>query len=204
MENKFASLEAESVKKADTYLSIAKKTAIVKLLAPGCIEQVDVLPKSENANVQPIPPRWQENILGKRLIMSYVLAGIYLHLIDVNGLYNSETPKFEFTARQYDIFSKTYGQLEGMKRDDDPEVRAHAAAILSDYRDFEKLLNAEIYNLLQAKNDLLSRVVMLFTEQSTESIQNVLDALHEVQTEAEAQARKSKEWLEHVRAEKGE
>ena len=40
MENKFASLEAESVKKADTYLSIAKKTAIVKLLAPGCIEQV--------------------------------------------------------------------------------------------------------------------------------------------------------------------
>ena len=29
MENKFASLEAESVKKADTYLSIAKKTAIV-------------------------------------------------------------------------------------------------------------------------------------------------------------------------------
>ena len=107
MENKFASLEAESVKKADTYLSIAKKTAIVKLLAPGCIEQVDVLPKSENANVQPIPPRWQENILGKRLIMSYVLAGIYLHLIDVNGLYNSETPKFEFTARQYDIFSTT-------------------------------------------------------------------------------------------------
>ena len=77
MENKFASLEAESVKKADTYLSIAKKTAIVKLLAPGCIEQVDVLPKSENANVQPIPPRWQENILGKRLIM-VLCAGRYL------------------------------------------------------------------------------------------------------------------------------
>ena len=113
MENKFASLEAESVKKADTYLSIAKKTAIVKLLAPGCIEQVDVLPKSENANVQPIPPRWQENILGKRLIMSYVLAGIYLHLIDVNGLYNSETPKFEFTARQYDIFPKPTDNWKG-------------------------------------------------------------------------------------------
>lgn len=39
MENKFASLEAESVKKADTYLSIAKKTAIVKLLAPAALSR---------------------------------------------------------------------------------------------------------------------------------------------------------------------
>ena len=46
---------------------------------------------------------------------------------------------------------------------------------------------------------------MLFTAQSTpESIQNALDALHEVQTEAEAQARKSKEMAGTCAGRKGE
>lgn len=201
----FATLDTESLKKADTYIPLARKVAIVRVLAPGCIEAVDMRLEGDKAGVQPMPPRWQESPLGKRLVMSYVLAGVYLHQIDVQGLYQ-EKPVFEFNARQYDIFSQLFSQLEAFKRDRDPEseVKSIAASILSDYRDFEKLLNAEIFNLLQAKNDTCSRIVEMFMAQtSPEAIQNATEALRQVQAEAEAEVQKRKEWIEKVRAEKG-
>lgn len=201
----FATLDAESLKKADTYIPLARKSAIVRVLAPGCIEAVDMRLESDKAGVQPMPTRWQESPLGKRLTLSYVLAGVYLHKIDVQGLYQKE-PTFDFTARQYDIFSQLLSQLEVFKRDRGPEseVKAIAAAILSDYREFEKLLNAEIFNLLQDKNDICSRMVEMFLMQtSPEAIQNATEALKQVQAEAESEVQKRKEWIDQVRAEKG-
>ena len=201
----FAVLDAESLKKADTYIPLARKAAIVRVLAPGCIEAVDIRLEGDKAGVQPMPPRWQESPLGKRLVMSYVLAGLYLHKIDVDGLYQKE-PTFDFTARQYDIFSQLFSQLEVFKRDRDPEseVKSIAAALLSDYRDFEKLLNAEIFNLLQTKNETCTRMVeMIMAQTSPEAIQNATEALKQVQEEAEAEVQKRKEWIEKIRAEKG-
>lgn len=205
MEVQFATLDAERLKKADVYIPLARKVAIVRVLAPGCIEKVDMRLEGDKAGVQPMPPRWQESQLGKRLVMSYILAGLYLHQIDVQGLYQ-EKPTFDFTARQYDIFSQLFSQLEAFKRDRDPEseVKSIAASILSDYRDFEKLLNAEIFNLLQAKNDTCTRMVEMFMAQtSPEAIQNATEALKQVQAEAEAEVKKRKEWIEKVRMEKG-
>ena len=139
----------------------------------------------------PIPPRWQENTLGKRLVMSYVLAGFYLHQIDVDGLYNKKNPEFSFTAKQYDTFSQLYTQLEGFKRSQDAEAKEKAFAILADYRDFEKLLNAEVYNLLQQKNDLCARFCMMLTMQSApESVQNAMNAYQKAKEELEAEMKK--------------
>ena len=134
----FATLDAERLKKAETYIPLARKIAIIKVLAPGCVEEVGL-----SLNGQPLPPRWQENTLGRRLVMSYVLAGLYLHMIDASGLYK-EKPEFNFTARQYDIFSTLYHQLESFKRSDNTEVKAAVHSILADYREFDKLLGAEI------------------------------------------------------------
>lgn len=199
----FAVLDAESLKKADTYLPLARKMAIVRILAPGCIEQVDMHLENDRLGIQPMPPRWQESPLGKRLVMSYVLAGLYLHQIDVNGLYQ-KNPSFDFSARQYDTFSQMYAQMDAFRRGRDGEAKAAASAILSDYKDFEKLLNAEIFNLLQVKNDVCSRVVMMFTMQaSPEAIQNTIEAMKQLQAEAEAEVQKRQDWLEKVRKERG-
>ena len=186
----FATLDAERLKKADAYLPIARKAAIIRILAPGCIEEVE--------GDQTVPPRWQESPLGKRLVLTYALAGVYLHLTDVQGLY-SESPTFDFSARQYDTFSQLFTQLESIKRDRDadPEDKAKAASILTDYKDFEKMLNAEIYNLLQAKNDLLPRVVSMFLSYATpEAVQEAAEALQAAQKEAEEAAKAHKEFLE--------
>ena len=201
----FVKLEAEELKKADTYIPLARKVAIVRILAPGCVEQVDMRLEHDKRNIQPMPPRWQESPLGKRLVMSYVLAGLYLHKIDVQGLYQ-EKPTFDFTAKQYDTFSQLYSQLENIRRDrgQEPEVKAAACAILSDYKDFEKLLNAEIFNILQTKNDLCSRVATMFALQtSPEAVQNALEQMKALQEETKVELGKRKEWLDQVRAEKG-
>lgn len=188
---KFATLDAETLKKADSYIPIAKKSAIVSLLASGCIEKVELQIDGDTSGIQPIPPKWQENTLGKRLVMSYVLSGIYLHQIDVNGLYNEKEPTFSFTAKQYDTFSQLYTQLEGFKRSQDAEAKEKAFAILADYRDFEKLLNAEVYNLIQQKNDLCARLCMMFTLQSApESVQNAMSAYQKAKDELEAEMKK--------------
>ena len=181
----FATLDAELVKKADTYLTIAQKNRLVEIFTAGCIEQVDMRLESDTRSIQPMPPRWQESTLGKRLVMSYVLAGVYLHLIDASEIF-SERPTFRFSEEEYDSFSQIFSQLEGFKRDSDPEVKAAAFSILSDYKDFEKLLNASIYNMLQARNDVVSRVMMMFTRQTTpEAIRAATEALKEVQKEAQ-------------------
>lgn len=181
----FATLDAEKLKKAETYLPISRKSRIIDILSAGCIEQVDIRLESDTNNIQPMPPRWQESTLGKRLVMSYVLAGIYLHLIDTEELFG-EDPGFTFSIKQFDEFSQIYSQLEGFRRDPDPDVKAAAFSILNDYKDFEKMLNASIYNMLQAKNDMVSRVVMMLTAQTTpEAIQAATEALKEAQEEAQ-------------------
>lgn len=188
---KFAQLDAEKLKTAETYIPLARKIAIIKVLAPGCVEEVSL-----TLNGQPLPPRWQENTLGRRLVMSYVLAGLYLHMIDASGLYK-EKPEFNFSARQYDTFSKLYHQIESFKRNDDPEVKAAAHSVMADYREFDKLLGAEIYNLLQAKNDLCSRVVSMLTMQADpEFVQKSVEALNEAKKAAEEAAKEHQDVME--------
>lgn len=188
---KFAQLDAEKLKTAETYIPLARKIAIIKVLAPGCVEEVSL-----TLNGQPLPPRWQENTLGRRLVMSYVLAGLYLHMIDASGLYK-EKPEFNFSARQYDTFSKLYHQIESFKRNDDPEVKVAAHSVMADYREFDKLLGAEIYNLLQAKNDLCFRVVSMLTMQADpEFVQKSVEALNEAKKAAEEAAKEHQDVME--------
>ena len=201
---KFAQLDAEDLRKADTYIPIARKMLIIKRLLPGCIEEVQLsLERGKNV-AQAMPPKWQESVLGKRLIMSYVLAGFYLHKIDVSYLMG-ESPTFDFSARQYDVFSQLFAQLDAFKRGpgQEAEIRSIAAAILSDYKDFEKLLGAEIYNLLQSKNDLCSRVVSMLTMQADpEFVQKSVEALNEAKKAAEDAAKEHQEVMERFQ-EKG-
>lgn len=201
---KFVALDAEDVRKADTYIPISVKHKVIQILAAGCVEEVSLKLESGKDNVRPMPPRWQENVLGKRLIMAYVLASLYLHKIDGEELFNKDNPKFSFSERQFDLFSQAYFNLEQFKRHEDPEIRSRAFAILADYRDFEKMLNAEIYNTLQSRNDLLSRLCMMMDMQAApEAIQAALSDLERITQEANQELGKRKVWMEQVKQEQG-
>lgn len=183
----FVTLSAEDVKKANTYLPIAQKNRIVRTLSAGCIEEAEA-----QSDVVPMPTRWQESVLGKRLVLSYVMAAFYLRKVDGEALFRGE---FNFSAHQYDTFSKVLPQLESMKRGGDAEVRDAVFAILSDFREFEKMLNAEIYNRLQSKNDVLTRLMaMLALQTSPEAIKNATAEMERLKQEAADEAKKMAEW----------
>lgn len=81
-------LTAENPEKAETYIPLARKYAIVQILAPGCIERTE-------------SGFWRENIIGRALVEEYILQGFYWHKIDTSGL-DKEKPEFQFTLEDYD------------------------------------------------------------------------------------------------------
>lgn len=79
---------AENLEKAETYIPLARKCAIVQLLAPGCIERTE-------------SGFWRENSIGRALVEEYILQGFYWHKIDTSRL-DKEKPEFQFTLEDYD------------------------------------------------------------------------------------------------------
>lgn len=128
-------LTAESLEKAETYIPLARKYAIVQILVPGCIEQTE-------------SGFWRKNIIGRNLVGLYILAGFYLHLIDTSGL-DKEKPEFQFTLEDYDRLNK-YNSL-GL----DGQT---AQEIMRDYEEMKDLLDQEISARLAEKNDLINRL----------------------------------------------
>lgn len=183
MKVEFVTLDEETVKKAETYIPLAEKYAVSKILAQGCVEQEEV----QDSDIFPMPPKWRETIIGKRMMMMYVLVGLYLNLIDVQELYE-DVPRMTFSAHQYDQYSQVFSQLERLKKHRDEEVRNRAYSILADYREFERILAAEIHNILDQKNDLCVRLIgMLEMQSNPEAVQSATEQLKVVAEELQKQ-----------------
>lgn len=152
----------------------------------GCIQKVEL---SLN-DIQPIPPRYQEDGFAKSLICCAVLAGFYMHMYDVSGLL-SDNPSFEISMAEYDRFSTIPMQLDRMRRCGKMEIRPIANAILTDYRDFEKRLNLAIHNYINAQNDTCVRLVQMMNMQAApENVKNAMAQFKEIQKELEQAAKK--------------
>lgn len=152
-------LTREDVEKAERYIPLARKYAIAQVLAPGCIE------KAEGT-----PPLWQENIVGRKLVELYMLAGFYLHLTDVSDL---EQGGFTFTLEDYDRLAGIRYELGKFWETQDQEI-------LADYKELMDILDREIRDLLAQKNDILARFEALAAMEATPGVfQQLQEALQE-------------------------
>lgn len=129
-------LTAESLEKAETYIPLARKYAIVQILAPGCIERTE-------------SGFWRENIIGKKLVCLYILTGFYLHLIDTSGL-DKEKPEFQFTLEDYERLGRTDPDSWGIDAQTVQEI-------VRDHEEMNDLLDREIAARLAEKNDPFNR-----------------------------------------------
>ncbi len=169
-------LQPEDVKNAKSYLPLLHKQALAEALSDGCIE--DSIPVFDG-----IPPRKQRNIIGQKLVLCAVLCGIYLGLYDVSSLYNDE-PSFSFSLLDYDQFASVPFQLEAMRRSKSTEIRKKAEEILSDFAEFQKLLNATVDNKIAAYNDPCARLMQILSAQVTpESVQDAVQQLEGIKSE---------------------
>lgn len=146
-------LTAQIIRAADTYIPITKKAAIAQIIANASIEKVEI--KDAGGNV---PPRYIENSYTKNLCLMGILLKLYLHLS-----YVQDEKSLMVDAVDYDKYAGAHiiNQLERMKGDMD--VRNAVFDLLSDYRELEKRVNAEIFTRLSAQNDDVARLQLLLS-----------------------------------------
>jgi len=183
----------EDIRRAETYLPIMDKTAIVQVMAPACMEKVRIAVPvgGDGENIEPtlipVPDIDQESALERTLCSTFVLLYFYLKMPDITSQYDPNG-EMKLAANDYDRYRHIMTQLERMKAScKDTEVRNKIFELLADYKDFERRLGLEIHNLLNIRNDLCSRMTAMFTQQTDpKTIENALkqaDALAHRTTE---------------------
>lgn len=151
--SKYFVLERDVLVNAKSYMPIAEKIANAKAIAPLCLD--DTVP-SEQEEVDKklliLPPVKVENSGTKSLLLMNVLFNYYL---------NIDLPRDENGAVTTDTYDKYAGghilnQIERFKSD--YELKDKIFDLLRDYKEFERLVDVEIYNIRYVENDICNRL----------------------------------------------
>lgn len=169
----------EMVIKATDYIPLIEKDAIAKIFAANCLDEAEVGIDGERANeVLALPSIAQENIAKKQMYLTLLLLDNYLHIKLPN----------DFTSEVCDEFAKFHpmNQLERLKKGSD-QVRNKVFDIISDFRELEKMINTEIFNLKAVRNSTIDRVlagigVMLTPEMVQKMVAELQKTIGEIET----------------------
>ena len=174
---------------AKSYVPLMQKEEIVSYCAERCIDRV-VVNTGEKFRGD-TPPMYRENGQRKRRYLLGILARAYLRL-DFEGCGGD---RWLMSADDYDWVGgvQLINQIDRMKKQSDA-LRDKAYDLLADYRDLEKMLKTEIYGMLQAMNDPVSRFQDLAAQSMTpEAVQKTLDDLKEARSAFDAAFQKRKD-----------
>lgn len=165
----------EDIRNAVSYLPLAKKTAMARSYAQDCLLQFDISTGNDDID-KVFPSRFQENPQKRMLYGMLVLLREYLKKIGDEDL----------STEQYDEWgaSSIFNQLDRFKSSKDQEIRNKVYDLVDDYREFYRMLGTEINSLVEAKNDLLARLVEYVSlSQSPEALDEQLAKLERLTKE---------------------
>ena len=178
-------LTEEDIRKATSYLPLAKKTAMARAYAQDCLLQFDLSTGNDEVD-KVFPSRFQENPQKRLLYGMLVMLRDYLHKKEDEDL----------STDQYDEWGEAslFNQLDRFKSSKDQEIRNKAYDLVDDYREFYRMLGTEINSLAEAKNDILARFVQYVTlSQSPEAVEEQLKKLEELSKELDGMRNTIKE-----------
>lgn len=145
----------ELLKNAITYMPLSVKRDVSKQLAKLCLEDVDTDEQNKvGESLIALPHLKGENLALKNMLLLNTLIGFYLDLDlpekDENG--NDIDP-----YKRYDEYAGGHllNQIERFKSD--PEVKDIVFDLLSDFKEFKKMVDTEIYNEKSNANDPIPR-----------------------------------------------
>ena len=142
----------EMISKASDYIPYFEKVTIASDLAESCIEVVDKITDGIASETQlPIPQLYKEQTGAKQYFLMYYLLTRYLHIDIKEAKWNDE---------EYDYYASShiFNQLERFKSGNNADVKAKVFDILYDYKQLKQMLETEIYNLKESKNNGLDRL----------------------------------------------
>lgn len=176
-------IDEEMIKKATSYIPLATKKAIVTALADACLVAVDKTTENIATETQlPIPQLYREECGAKSLYLMYYFLTEYLHI----------KLSDEFTEEEYDFYASShiFNQLERFKCGN-ADIKNKVFDILYDFKELKKMLDTEIFNLKESRNNTLDRIqdsISLFA--SPENIKQLNDLLQKTIGEVETAQKK--------------
>ncbi len=175
----------EMISKASDYIPYFEKVTIASDLAESCIEAVDKITDDIATETQlPIPQLYKERSGAKQYFLMYYFLTRYLH-IEINEI--------KWNDEQYDYYASShiFNQLERFKSGNNADVKAKVFDILYDYKALKQMLETEIYNLKESKNNSLNRIqdsISLFA--NPENIKQLQDLLQKTIADTEVAQKK--------------
>lgn len=200
--NVLLEITEEMIEKADSYIPLEKKMSFARLVAPDCVEKVEMsVQKAQSDATLTLPQMWREKTELKQLYLLQFFLREYLH-IDVPD---------NFGTSDYNAYAKFHPicQLERFKYKSSPAIKDKVYDLLSDFRDLKRFLEVEIHSELANRNDPLERFLAGVTLlSSSENIKELLTELQQKSSELEGKlkqrnARRKTADAKKVEAEKG-
>lgn len=164
------------IENAQTYLPMREKTAFVNFCAERCFDKLNITAASGAETISTMPPMWKENTeLKARYIMGALLK-LYLK----QDVQTEENDKWLLTEAEYDKWGEMHilNQIERMKSN--AAMRDKCFDLMQDYKTLEKMLNTEVYGLMQVMNDPVSRIIAQLQASTTpENMKNAMAQLEQ-------------------------
>ena len=173
----------EAMEAVNTYLPIRIKTELVDQIADKCI-----LPSQITASIDgeemTMPTMYREDSNKK----SRYLMGVFVRLY-LCGTFESGDDKdiWLIPEDEYDKWAggHIFNQIERFKQN--AKFKNTCFDMMSDYKDFEKRLNVEVYSYLNAMNDDVARQLAAMqasvTPDSMEAIMEQVEKLQKIESE---------------------
>lgn len=169
---------------ARDYVPLLEKTAFVNECAGNCFDRMEVkLSSGEHI------PYYKENVERRQRYLMGGFVTLYLGL-KIEPVDADKGEKYLLSADDYDRWAggHIFNQIERVKAKGG-SARDKAFDLVSDFRDLEKMLKTEIYGMLQAMNDPVTR----FQEQAAaamtpQALQDTADEMKELREMMEAYA----------------
>lgn len=178
----------EMLRKANDYVPLNKKVAIAKIIAPKCIEKSKTAEQNQKGlEFLALPTLWVDDIETKNLYTMSILLSEYL---------NEKIPE-DFTDEIYDEYASAHilNQLERFKSN--AVLKDKVFDLLNDFRDFKKILDIEIFNEKEVRNDPVARLSAAISIISNpENIKKMQAELENTALEFENAQREAKAKLE--------
>ena len=175
----------EIMLKAVTYMPLQMKTEVGKTIAESCLVNIDTDEQNKIGESLIALPRLKgENLSKKSMLLLHTLLGYYLNIdLPTKNEKGEDIDPYE----RYDYYAGGHilNQIERFKSD--PEVKDIAFDLISDYKEFKKIVDTELYNAKSNANDPIPRfsaaVSVLTTEESLTSIIDEIKKLGEKKAE---------------------
>lgn len=176
------------VRNANDYIPLERKVAMAKAIAPKCIEKSKTAEQNQKGlEFLALPTLWVDDLETKNLYTMVVLLTEYLKI---------KVPD-DFTDEIYDEYASTHilNQLERFKSN--LTLKDKVFDLLNDFRDFKKILDTEIFNEKEVRNDPVARLsAAISIISNSENIKKMQEELEKSASEFESAQREAKAKLQ--------